>query len=230
MIKPITREYKRLATDLQLKCCATVKGLRWLWVRVKLSGIRPANQYLIADTSHGSGSLNLLDNRLSLNTNLGAHAYSMSIQIGDSLPDITLPANDGKQISLHDFKGKHIVLYFYPKDSTPGCTTQGQNFRDAKADFDACNTVILGASKDSVKRHENFIAKQSFNFDLLSDEDEVLCKAFDVIKLKKMYGKEFEGIERSTFLFDANGTLKQEWRKVKVNGHVEEVLAAAQAL
>lgn len=154
----------------------------------------------------------------------------MTVSIGKAIPDITLPANDGKTISLSDYKGKNLVLYFYPKDSTPGCTTQGQNFRDAKADFDKANTVILGASRDSVKKHENFIAKQAFNFDLLSDAEEELCKAFDVIKLKKLYGKEYLGIDRSTFLIDAEGVLRQEWRGVKVKGHVEEVLAAAQAL
>lgn len=154
----------------------------------------------------------------------------MTVSVGKPIPDITLPANDGKTISLSDYKGQNLVLYFYPKDSTPGCTTQGQNFRDAKADFDKANTVILGASRDSVKKHENFIAKQEFNFDLLSDADEELCQAFDVIKLKKLYGKEYLGVDRSTFLIDAEGVLRQEWRGVKVKGHVEEVLAAAQAL
>lgn len=154
----------------------------------------------------------------------------MTVAIGKAIPNITLPANGGKTISLHDYQGKNLIIYFYPKDSTPGCTTEGQNFRDMKAELDACNTVVLGASKDSVRRHDNFIAKQAFNFDLLSDEEEVLCQAFDVIKLKKLYGKEYMGIERSTFLIDAQGVLRQEWRKVKVKGHADEVLAAAQAL
>lgn len=154
----------------------------------------------------------------------------MSISIGDTLPDISLPANGGNTINITNFQGKNLILYFYPKDSTPGCTTEGQNFRDLKPEFDKAGTIILGASMDSVKRHENFIAKQSFNFDLLSDEAGILCKAFDVIKLKKMYGKEFEGIERSTFLFDKTGTLKKEWRKVKVKGHADEVLEAVKAL
>lgn len=154
----------------------------------------------------------------------------MSVEVGKPIPDITLPASGGKTLSLSDFKGKNLVLYFYPKDSTPGCTTEGQNFRDLKKDFDKANTVILGASKDSVKRHDNFIAKQEFNFDLLSDEEEELCQAFDVIKLKKLYGKEYMGIERSTFLIDAKGILRQEWRKVKVKGHADEVLEAAQNL
>jgi peroxiredoxin Q/BCP len=154
----------------------------------------------------------------------------MTVEIGKAIPNITLPANGGKTISLSDYQGQNIIIYFYPKDSTPGCTTEGQNFRDMKAELDACNTVVLGASKDSVRRHDNFIAKQEFNFDLLSDEEEVLCQAFDVIKLKKLYGKEYMGIERSTFLIDAKGVLRQEWRKVKVKGHADEVLAAAQAL
>ena len=154
----------------------------------------------------------------------------MTLAIGKAIPDITLPANGGKTINLSDYRGKNLILYFYPKDSTPGCTTEGQNFRDLKPELDACNTVVLGASKDSVKRHDNFIAKQEFNFDLLSDEEEELCQAFDVIKLKKLYGKEYMGIERSTFLIDAEGVLRQEWRKVKVKGHADEVLAAAQAL
>ena len=121
------------------------------------------------------------------------------------------------------------MLYFYPKDSTPGCTTEGQNFRDAKAKFSRLNTVILGVSRDSMKRHENFKAKQNFNFDLLSDEDETLCKQFDVIKLKKLYGREYMGIDRSTFLIDENGKLLDEWRNVKVKGHVDEVLTAVKA-
>ncbi len=154
----------------------------------------------------------------------------MNLTIGQAIPNITLPANGGKTISLNDYKGKNLIIYFYPKDSTPGCTTEGQNFRDMKTELDACNTVVLGASKDSVRRHDNFVAKQEFNFDLLSDEEEVLCQAFDVIKLKKLYGKEYMGIERSTFLIDAKGILRQEWRKVKVKGHADEVLAAAQAL
>ena len=127
-------------------------------------------------------------------------------------------------IRLSDFKGKNIVLYFYPKDSTPGCTLEGQDFRDNKSKFSARNTVILGVSRDSIKSHENFKSKQSFSFDLLSDPDEKLCKQFDVIKEKNMYGKKVIGIERSTFLIDEDGILVKEWRKVKVKGHVGEVL------
>lgn len=119
---------------------------------------------------------------------------------------------------------------FYPKDSTPGCTTEGQDFRDAYAQFQAADTEIFGVSRDSLKSHENFKAKQSFPFELLSDQDEAICNLFDVIKLKNMYGKQVQGIERSTFLIDKQGTLRHEWRKVSVKGHVEAVLAAAQAL
>jgi peroxiredoxin Q/BCP len=148
------------------------------------------------------------------------------IELNKKIKNFTRPATGDKNISLKDFAGKKVVLYFYPKDSTPGCTTEGQNFRDAKADFDKQNTVILGVSRDSIKRHENFKTKQTFNFDLLSDEDESLCKQFDVIKLKKLYGKEYLGIQRSTFLIDENGKLKAQWRNVKVKQHVDEVLDA----
>ena len=152
------------------------------------------------------------------------------IEIGKKVNNFTLPATDDQELSLNDFKGKKLVLYFYPKDSTPGCTTEGQDFRDAKAKFSRQNTVILGVSRDSLRSHENFKAKQQFNFDLLSDADEELCKQFDVIKMKNMYGKQVRGIERSTFLIDEDGVLRQEWRKVKVKGHVDEVLDAVEAL
>jgi peroxiredoxin Q/BCP len=151
------------------------------------------------------------------------------VTVGKKVKNFSRPATGDKSISLKDLAGKKVVLYFYPKDSTPGCTTEGQNFRDAKAKFTRQNTVIFGASRDSMKRHENFKAKQKFNFDLLSDEDESLCKQFDVIKLKKLYGREYMGIERSTFLIDEAGALIEEWRGVKVKGHVEEVLAACKA-
>lgn len=133
-------------------------------------------------------------------------------------------------ISLADLKGHNVVIYFYPKDNTPGCTTEGQNFRDLYNDFKKANTLIFGVSRESIKSHENFKAKQDFPFELISDPDEQLCKLFDVIKLKKLYGKEYLGIDRSTFLIDKEGILRQEWRKVKVEGHVEEVLKAVQAL
>lgn len=145
-------------------------------------------------------------------------------KIGNKVTDIKLASTDDQIIQLSDFRGKNIVLYFYPKDNTPGCTLEGQDFRDNKRKFSARNTVILGVSRDSVKSHENFKSKQSFSFDLLSDPDEKLCKQFDVIKEKNMYGKKVIGIERSTFLIDENGVLVKEWRKVKVKGHVKEVL------
>ncbi len=148
------------------------------------------------------------------------------VNIGKKVKNFSRPATGDKTISLKDLAGKKVVLYFYPKDSTPGCTTEGQDFRDAKAKFTRQNTVILGVSRDSLKKHENFKAKQNFNFDLLSDEDESLCKQFDVIKLKKLYGKEYLGIERSTFLIGEDGTLLEEWRGVKVKDHVDTVLAA----
>lgn len=154
----------------------------------------------------------------------------MSLTIGDEVPDIELETTGGKTIKLSDFRGRKLVLFFYPKASTPGCTTEGQNFRDAKAAFDAAATDILGASRDGLKAQENFKTKQGFPFDLVSDKDEALCKLFDVIKLKKMYGKESLGIERSTFLIDEEGVLQRQWRKVKVKGHVDEVVKAAQDL
>lgn len=146
------------------------------------------------------------------------------VTVGKKVKNFSRPATGDKTISLKELAGKKVVLYFYPKDSTPGCTTEGQDFRDAKAKFTRQNTVILGVSRDSMKRHENFKAKQKFNFDLLSDEDESLCKQFDVIKLKKLYGKEYMGIDRSTFLIGEDGVLLEEWHGVKVKGHVDEVL------
>ena len=135
-----------------------------------------------------------------------------------------------KTISLTDLKGKNVVLYFYPKDSTPGCTTEGQNFRDLKRKFTKANTVIFGLSRESIKSHENFKKKEKFNFDLISDPDEKICKQYDVIKEKSMYGRKYMGVERSTFLIDSKGKLVREWRKVKVTGHAEEVLEAAREL
>jgi len=146
------------------------------------------------------------------------------VKIGKKVTDIKLAATGDQTLQLSDFKGKKIVLYFYPKDSTPGCTLEGQDFRDNKRKFSARNTVILGVSRDSVKSHENFKNKQSFTFELLSDPDEKICKQFDVIKEKNMYGKKHMGIERSTFLIDEDSILIHEWRKVKVKGHIGEVL------
>lgn len=154
----------------------------------------------------------------------------MSVSIGQPVPDFTAQATSDTTVSLSDLRGRQVVIYFYPKDSTPGCTTEGGDFRDRMADFAAADTVVFGVSRDSLRAHENFKAKQGFNFELISDKDEALCHLFDVIKLKKMYGKEHLGVERSTFLIDREGTLAREWRKVKVPGHVEEVLAAAREL
>lgn len=150
--------------------------------------------------------------------------------IGKRIPAFSLPATGDQTIKLSDLKGSIVVLYFYPKDSTPGCTKEGQGFRDQYAKFRRNGAVVLGVSRDSIKSHENFKAKQGFPFELLSDADETLCNIFDVIKMKNMYGKQVRGIERSTFLIDAKGVLRQEWRKVKVDGHVDEVLAAVKAL
>lgn len=146
--------------------------------------------------------------------------------IGKQVPDIELQATSGGKVKLSDYRGKTLVLYFYPKASTPGCTQEGLDFKAAINKFRRQSTVILGASRDSLKAQENFKTKQGFPFDLLSDPEEVLCQAFDVIKMKNMYGKKVRGIERSTFLIDSDGVLRQEWRKVKVKDHVEQVLAA----
>jgi peroxiredoxin Q/BCP len=154
----------------------------------------------------------------------------MTLRIGETVPELEIPATGNRSIRLSDFRGRNLVLWFFPKASTPGCTLEGQGFRDAADAFAAASTAVLGASRDSVKAQENFKANQGFPFDLLSDKDEALCRAFDVIKLKKLYGKESLGIERSSFLIDTEGRLRREWRGVKVKGHVEEVLAAAQAL
>ena len=152
------------------------------------------------------------------------------IKVGNKVKDFNIPATGDKKIKLSDFKGKKVVLYFYPKDSTPGCTLEGQDFRDNIRKFSSRKTVILGVSRDSLKSHEKFKEKQCFPFELLSDEEEKLCKQFDVIKQKNMYGKKVRGIERSTFLIDEKGVLRAEWRKVKVDGHVSEVLEAVKNL
>jgi len=142
------------------------------------------------------------------------------------VPALKLPATGDQTIDLKSCRGKNVVLYFYPKDSTPGCTTEGQDFAANYAKFKRHNTVVLGISRDSVASHEKFRAKYNFPFDLLSDADEKACTIFDVIKEKNMYGRKVMGIERSTFLIDVKGKLVREWRKVKVKGHVDDVLAA----
>ena len=152
------------------------------------------------------------------------------IAIGQPAPDIEVRATDDQNFSLSDFKGRNLVLYFYPKDNTPGCTTEGQDFRDHYEEFRKLKTEIFGVSRDSLKSHEGFKAKHCFPFDLIADTDESLCKLFGVIKEKNMYGKKVLGIERSTFLIDKNGVLRREFRGVKVAGHVAEVLAEIRQL
>ena len=152
------------------------------------------------------------------------------IAVGKKAPRVALHLTGDKTANLSDYSGKPLVLYFYPKASTPGCTQEGLDFSAAIAKFRRQSCVILGASRDSLKAQENFKAKQGFPFDLVADKDETLCKAFGVIKMKNMYGKQVRGIERSTFLFDAEGKLRREWRGVKVKGHVDEVLEAVKSL
>jgi peroxiredoxin Q/BCP len=142
------------------------------------------------------------------------------------IKDFKAESTGDKTIQLKTLRGSKVVIYFYPKDATPGCTTEGRDFSQLHARFRRQKTVILGVSRDSVASHEKFKAKQEFPFDLLSDPDEKLCRQFDVIREKTLYGRKFMGIERSTFLIDENGKLRQEWRKVQVNGHAEEVLQA----
>lgn len=154
----------------------------------------------------------------------------MPVAIDSPVAAFQVQATSGQQVALDALRGKQVVLYFYPKDSTPGCTTEGQNFRDRYAEFAAAETLIFGVSRDGLRSHENFKAKQGFPFELISDADEQLCQLFAVIKPKKLYGKEYLGIERSTFLIDKHGVLRREWRGVKMPGHVEAVLEAAQAL
>ena len=154
----------------------------------------------------------------------------MAVALNEPVADFQAQATGGQTVSLSELKGRQVVVYFYPKDSTPGCTTQGQDFRDLLEQFKAADTEVFGVSRDGLKSHENFKAKQGFTFELISDKDEALCQLFDVIKLKKLYGKEYLGVDRSTFLIDRDGVLRQEWRGVKVPGHVQNVLEAAQAL
>ena len=172
----------------------------------------------------------------------------MPLKLGDKAPDLTLPAvvpgtstshsksasktsaDGGQQISLRDFKGKKLVVYFYPKDNTPGCTQEGQDFRDLYADFQKAGAEIVGISKDSLRSHENFIAKFDFPFALIADTEQKACDAFGAIVEKSMYGKTYMGIDRCTWLFDKNSVLKQSWRSVKVKGHAAEVLEAVKVL
>ena len=146
------------------------------------------------------------------------------IKVGSKIQNFSLEGTSNLQFNLNDFAGKNTIIYFYPKDSTPGCTNEGIDFKDLYESFKNLNTEIFGISRDSLKSHENFKAKYNFPFELLSDPNEEACKLFDVIKMKNMYGKQVRGIERSTFIINVQGELIQEWRGVKVNGHVVEVL------
>lgn len=154
----------------------------------------------------------------------------MSLSAGDAAPDFTLPTDGGGSVTLSDQRGKPVVLYFYPKDSTPGCTTEAQAFRDLHPDFSGVGATVIGVSKDSVRKHDNFKAKHDLPFPLASDADSDVCERYGVWKEKSMYGKTFMGIERSTFLIAPDGTIARVWPKVKVNGHAEEVLEAVKAL
>jgi len=152
------------------------------------------------------------------------------LNVGDNAPDISLPIFPEGELKLSDYRGQWVIVYFYPKDSTSGCTTESCEFRDALPDFSAANAKIVGVSRDSLKSHANFTAKQDLNFPLISDAEEVLCKAFDVLQLKKNYGKEYMGIERSTFIINPEGKIAHEWRKVRVPDHVANVLEALKGL
>ena len=154
----------------------------------------------------------------------------MTLTVGDKAPAFNLPTDGGGTLALKDLKGKTVVLYFYPKDDTPGCTTEAQGFRDAIKDFEKAGAVIVGASKDSVARHDKFKAKYDLPFHLVSDEDGTLCEAYGVWVEKNMYGRKYMGIQRATFLIDGKGVIREIWPKVKVKEHTAEVLAAVQAL
>ncbi|MFZ0694513.1 MAG: thioredoxin-dependent thiol peroxidase [Alphaproteobacteria bacterium] len=154
----------------------------------------------------------------------------MSVEVGDKAPDFNLPSDGGGKISMKSLRGKKVVLYFYPKDDTPGCTAEACAFRDSLPDFSKVKATIIGVSKDDVKSHDRFKKKYDLPFPLLSDEDGELVKAFGVWVEKSMYGRKYMGIDRSTFLIDDKGIVRGVWRKVKVNGHAEEVLEAAEKL
>lgn len=153
-----------------------------------------------------------------------------NVQVGRVVPNFRLPGTGGQAVELKSLRGQNVVVYFYPKDNTSGCTTEGCDFKANFQKFRRRNTVILGISRDSVASHERFREKFGFPFELLADTDEKVCRLFDVIREKNMYGRKVLGIERSTFLIDDKGKLQQEWRKVKVKGHVERVLEAVKAL
>ncbi len=154
----------------------------------------------------------------------------MTLNVGDKAPNFEQPGSGDRTYSLADYRGRPLVLYFYPKDDTPGCTTEAKDFTAMKADFDAAGVAILGASKDTAAKHDKFIAKHDLDIDLVSDADESLCEAYGVWVEKKMYGRTYMGIERATFLIDGDGVIREIWRKVKVKGHAEAVLDTAKAL
>jgi len=152
------------------------------------------------------------------------------MEIGNEVPLVQFKATNGVNTTLDSYRGQWLVIYFYPKDATPGCTIEGCDFRDHEKEFSLFNATIMGVSRDSLSSHEKFKANQNFPFELISDADETLCQLFDVIKMKSMYGKQVRGIERSTFIIDPNGLLRHVWRKVNVKGHVEEVLSELRSL
>ncbi len=150
--------------------------------------------------------------------------------VNDSMPNFSLPSTNGKEVSSGDFLGRNLVIYFYPKDSTPGCTIEARDFSDKIEQFQKFNTIVLGVSKDSIESHNNFISTQCITFDLISDSEAELCEKFGVWKEKSMFGKKYMGIERSTFLIDSKGIIKKIWYKVKIGGHVDQVLLEAKKL
>ena len=161
---------------------------------------------------------------------MGERGKMTTVAIGEKVPDISLSITGNKTVQLSDYRGKILILFFYPKANTPGCTQEGKDFRDAIHRFRRQSAVLLGISRDGIKAQENFKAKHEFPFDLVSDKEETLCTWFDVIRMKNMYGKQVRGIERSTFLIDGEGILRREWRKVKVKGHADAVLEAVKEL
>ncbi len=198
----------------------------------KLAGRRPAHP----PTPPGGAARRVCRPRVRVYTQAasrrdGVTSEAMTApQVGSAAPDFRLPATHEQTLSLADFRGSNVVLYFYPKDSTPGCTREGQAFRDRIDAFRAANTRILGVSRDSIRSHEDFRNEQALPFDLISDPDEVACRAYDVMAEEHVYQRPVRGIERSTFLIDVDGVLRRQWRRVKIDGHADDVLAAARAL
>jgi peroxiredoxin Q/BCP len=176
----------------------------------------------VSIAAKASKTSDLTDDCFSYNNR--AVTFRKTFMINQTVADFSLPATGDKTFTLSEQRGHPLVIYFYPKDSTPGCTTEAQHFRDLYPEFSDAGGIVVGVSRDSIKSHENFKAKQDLPFDLLSDGEELLCSQFAVIKMKSMYGKQVRGIERSTFVIDGKGVLQQEWRGVKVPGHVQEVL------